>query len=198
MHITVWAIFGVILAVICLLLFLKIKVRLFISKEGTITVKYLFIKYSHYFINSDKNKSKGKKSKENENSISKHFKEKGYVEGISQLAEIIKAVFEKIWSILKKGQVLKLRLVTKFSDGEAASTAITYGAVSAVLYPLLGWVNSCFNIKKQEVAINAVYKDESFLDFEFELEVALRAFELLSAGCGFIWELIIKNIKGKG
>jgi len=197
-YITVWVILGLILAVIFLALFSKIRLKLHISKEGTITVKYLFIKYSHYFLNSDKKKSKNKNDKKNENSITKHFKDNGYIEGITQLANIIKSVILKILSLLKKGEVTRLRLIAEFSSGDAASTAITYGSVSAVLYPLVGWLNSLAQIKNQEVKINAVYDDKPFIDFEFELEIAVKLINLLLSVGSLIWELIIKNIKTKG
>lgn len=198
MYITVWVILGLILAVICLALFSKIKVKLYVSKEGTITVKYLFIKYSHYFLDSDKNNLKNKKDKKKENNITKHFKDNGYIEGITQLAHIVKSVMLRVVSLLKKGEVSKLRLIAEFSSGDAASTAITYGSVSAVLYPLVGWLNSIVQILNQEVKINAVYEDKPFVDFEFEIEVAVRFINLLHSGGSLIWELIIKNIKTKG
>lgn len=198
MYVTVWVVLGLILAVIFLVLFSKIKVKLYVSKEGTITVKYLFIKYSHYFLNSDKKKSKNKKDEKNENSITKHFKDNGYVEGITQLAHIIKSVMLRVVSLLKKSEVSRLRLIAQLSSGDAASTAITYGSVSAVLYPLVGWLNSLAQIKNQEVKINAVYDDKPFIDFEFEIAVAVRFINLLHSGGSLIWELIIKNIKTKG
>lgn len=198
MYITVWVILGLILAVIFLALFSKIRFKLNISKEGTITVKYLFLKYSHYFLDSDKNNLKNIKDKKNENSITKHFKDNGYIEGITQLAYIIKSVILKILSLLKKGEVTKLRLIAEFSSGDAALTAITYGSVSAVLYPLVGWLNSLAQIKNQEVKINAVYDDKPFIDFEFELEIAVKLINLLLSGGSLIWKLIIDNIKKKG
>ena len=198
MYITVWVILGLILAVIFLALFSKIRIKLHISKEGTITVKYLFLKYSHYFLDSDKNNLKNKKDKKNENSITKHFKDNGYIEGITQLAHIIKSVILKILSLLKNGEVSRLRLIAEFSNGDAALTAITYGSTSAVLYPLIGFINSIAQIKNQEVKINAVYDDKPFIDFEFELEIAVKLINLLLSGGSLIWKLIIDNIKTKG
>ena len=67
-----------------------------------------------------------------------------------------------------------------------------------MLYPLVGWLNSLAQIKNQEVKINAVYDDKPFIDFEFELEIAVKLINLLLSVGSLIWELIIKNIKTKG
>lgn len=202
---TVWIILIILLAVICTILFSKIKIRIFFSEDGIITVKYLFFKYEYFFkdksggkISKKKSKKKSKKDKATEkdnNYIKKLFKENGILDGACELISIIKLIFEKIILLLSKLEVAKLDLFAEFSEGDAAGTAITYGGVCAFLYPVIGWINATCKVKKQNIDVHTLYTDQKVINFRFEAVLKVKAISLVFVAASFLWSLLKDKFK---
>lgn len=174
------------------------------SEDGVITVKYLFFKYDYYFKDKSRKKSssarkskKDKVNKKDQNYIKKHFKENGIQDGLTQLVDIIKVIFQKVFKLLSNAEITKLELFAEFSEGDAAQTAITYGGVCAFLYPVLGWINAIYPVKKQNIDVHTVYTDEKVLNFRFEAVLCARAVNTLGAVFSLLWSLLKNMIKNK-
>lgn len=205
---TVKLIIIILLAVICIILFSKIKIRIFLSENGYISVNYLFLRHRFHLNDkfnkeilkkSNKNK-KGNTNKKDNNYVKKLFKQKGVLDGTVEILSIIKLVFKKLFKFFKKIDIVFLNLSLKFSEGDAAATSITYGGICAVVYPLIGWINAFSEIKKQKVDIQAVYTEQKQFDFCFEAVLNVKFVSLIWVVISFFWSVFKTkiNISKKG
>lgn len=194
--IAIIALFGIILVS-------NIRFKIFLSKDGYIVIKYLFLRFrfdvygetklkrvkSKAVKKSDSNKSKKDSKPLKEGYFKKLFDEKGVVEGVVHFLSLIKLIFSKIASLSSKCKINNLVLSVKTASDDAAETAIYYGAVSAVVYPAIGLLNGIFPIKKQKVNILADYNAKK-PEIEFAATLKIRVFNLVKAVFSFIKDYI--------
>ncbi len=166
-----WVLLGL-LALIVLALCVRVRIRLEYSDENTsVLLKWLFLKFPLYPGKEKKEKpEKEKKKKEPEKKEEKkeepaEEKEKGEnflvtlynAEGVGGLIEILKKVLgytKRYFSNLLHSLVVdELYLDVRCTRSDAASTAIYYGEVCAVLFPLLGSLASQCRMKKYDVNV---------------------------------------------
>lgn len=196
-------IFFAIIAVFAIIIFVlfsaKIKLKIYLSKDGYIVVKYLFLKlrYDFYGDNNLKPKNKGeaipqknKKSKaEKQGYIKKTYAEQGAVEGTIQILSVIKLVFLKFANLITKSSAEYLNLNIDVASDDAATTAMYYGSICAVVYPAVGLLNGIIPIKKQNICINADYSQNN-TSVQFELFLSLRVYKSLSVVFSLIKEFL--------
>ena len=179
----------------------KIKLKLFLSKEGYMVVQFLFFKYTVDFYGRKVKKQKSSKTKDKEKSkpskdgyVKKLFKQKGVVDGTVELFSVIKEIVLKISSLFSKSTVEELNFKMTVSQKDPALTAVTYGAVSTLVYSSIGILNGILPIKKQNVNLFASYEDvETQVDFYAFITVHFK--NVISAGYLFIKEYIKTHIK---
>lgn len=103
-----------------------------------------------------KNKSKNKIS-EKLGFISELFKNNDLPYAISELLSLISSVFNRFDDLLCRTSVSRLNLDMKLHKPDAAAAAIFYGEVCAVLYPLLGFINSKVPIRHKKISVLCDY-----------------------------------------
>ena len=118
---------------------------------------------------------------------------------ISLVANLIKAVIGKFFSHLRI-KVARIRL--KIATADAATTAITYGAVTQainVLFPLIDQIKTVKTPPNKDIDISADFcSDETEIDIE--ISFALRVWHLFSvlfAALGKLIKYIFKTVKRK-
>ena len=174
---------GLILALILFALCVKVRFRIEYSSENTsVLLKWLFLKIPLY-----PGKPKEKKPKEEKPPEEKHEEEEekeekpkqggGFLQTLYNAEGIdgLLAILQKVLSYTKKffggayrGFVVdELYLDVRCTKEDAAATAIYYGEVCAVLFPLLGNLASKCKLKKYDFNIYpdfiARFSDASFV-----------------------------------
>lgn len=191
-----------------ILLIANIKFKVYLSDNGYVVIKYLFLRFKYDFYgdnklkavkkkhrdNSSKTKSKEKKKDKGkkeakEGYLKKVFREKGVVDGTVQVLGLIKLIFSKLAELIGKAKVKNLLLDVKVAAEEPSLTAMYYGGVSAVVYPAVGLLNGILPIENQTVNINADYGVTNS-EIKFEIIVKLRVYKLISVAFSFIKEFL--------
>ncbi|OJU09554.1 MAG: hypothetical protein BGN88_04330 [Clostridiales bacterium 43-6] len=140
-----------------LLLYLPVHIVIEYQNELKITAKYLFLKYS--IVPQKENKKSKKKDKQDETpkeqkEINEFTKQK---EKIHQVFELIKSVRDRLNSVKNHLRIKPLRLKLGINGTDAADTAIKYGEVCALVYPVLTYLASNIETKQYDVNIYADY-----------------------------------------
>lgn len=188
-------IFGIILAS-------SIKLKIYLSKNGYIVVKYLFFsfKYDIYGDNkikrvkkgTSKNSSKKSEHKNNKNKggyFKKVIDENGLIDGTVQLLNTVRIIFLKIAELISECKIEDLVLNIKVASDDPANTALIYGGVCAVAYPAIGLLNGIFKVEKQKIDINADYKIKK-PEVEFVTVLKLRVSGSIKVAFSLIKEFI--------
>lgn len=115
--------------------------------------------------------SESKDKPKKENFISRIFKEKGKIEGIKFLFSVLKAALSRIIWVIRKIKISKLFLSILVASDDAATTAIAYGALCAVVCPVLNLIDQNTDIGVKEVNIST---DFDKLSPEIELSVTAK------------------------
>lgn len=189
---------AIILFIIGIILFANIKLKIYLSKKGYIVIKCLFLKFEYDFYGQDKFKKnprkkvkeKGKKADQPKDSyIKKIYKKHGLVDGTVELLGIIKNVVSKIVLLLSKARMTNLNLKIVVTGSDPAATAITYGAVSAVVYPVIGIINGIIDVDKQNVNIVADYNQKT-PQVEFESKIKMPVYKAISVAFSLIKDFL--------
>ena len=194
-------IFAIILFFFGILLVSAVKLKIYLSENGYIVIKYLFLRFRYDIYGDNKIKkvkktsvkAKKRKSttepKEKVGYFKKIYTEEGLVEGTVKLLSTIKYIISKILEIISECKVDNLVLNIKIASDDPARTALTYGGVCAVAYPALGILNGIVNIKKQNVNITADYKLKK-PEVLFMLVIKLRVFKAIKVALSLIRDII--------
>ena len=141
-----------------------------------------------------KEKSKGellKESKKDKNIIAKMIKEKGLRATIGELWQTFKPIILKAISLFKNIKVKKFNLQVITASDDAAKTALEYGGVCALVFPILSFLKSAMHFpnKITKVHIDADYDAEAptlFLD----LKLKVRVIAVVNAAISVVFSLI--------
>lgn len=176
-----------ILLCIYLLLLLPIVVTADLDGEPEVFVKWLCFKFQLYPKKQKKKKPKKNKSvkdvqkadvkKKNNNKSISHY--------VDKYGDLLKAVLKSVGNLLKHLKINRLEVSVVVGDEDAAKVAVEYGAVCAVLYPVLGLLDSAIDIKQSEISINPDYNSKTSKG-RFYADVRIRAFHVLAATLNFI------------
>ncbi len=199
---TALKIIGIALSVILLLpiLILILRVRFIINfKKGekvSFAIGFLCFKFG--------NKEKKPKEEQKEEASQKEKKPNKFVEGLkrklgldidlkedAQNGEISDSVNKVItlltllssqlkW-LVKKLRIDLLRILIVCGGGDAAETAMDYGAVCGLVYPFFGYVTENLNLKKNAEELNIGCDFEGESHFEFDITVSVRIFYVVKA-----------------
>lgn len=102
-----------------------------------------------------------------------NLKENGIEGTFGKTLAIIKFLIERAKGLIKKIRLKKLRILYISASTDAAATAITYGEVCAVVYPLTSYIEQFFKGKKHfDVNISCDFDREKPY-FETDLKVSL-------------------------
>ena len=128
-----------------------------------------------------------KAEKQAENPFKKLNREKGFKVALSEITSFIKALILRIKKQLRHIKITRLCLGIKIATDDAALTAIYYGAVCSVVYPILSLLDSLSNIAFKQIDIRADFESTK-PDFAFSARVKLRLFFLLAAAVAALSE----------
>lgn len=177
-------IIGGILLLIALILLLPITAQIKFDNDFFFKVKFLGI--TVYKPKEKKKKSKKaqkeqgeQKSKEKEQGIFSKLKAKrGFKGAIKELFDFISSVITKIKPQLLKIKFRKFKLELIVVGEDAAMTAIEYGAVCGIVYPVLSFIDQSLNIKLKQINVSAGFKHSESV-FKTSFDVKANALLLL-------------------
>ena len=86
--------------------------------------------------------------------------------------------------LLKRVKLEKLRILAVCGGGDAAESAMEYGTVCAVLYPLAGFIRGSTNACERNIDVRVGCDFTGEPVFEFELRAAIRIIHIVRA---LIW-----------
>lgn len=158
-------ILGVLIALIVLILLFNVKVA--------VKIDYTDKVFTEIRLFGKPVKSKGTFKK-----ILKHLGFKGTVDFL--FSEEI-GFFSRLKYILKKLIVSRFKLNISVSGEDAAQTALLYGGVCSVLYPVVGFWESFITFKEDDMKIRCDYEKEKS-ELHLFIEAKIKAFYLLKAG----------------
>lgn len=186
-------VFSVLLLLFGVLLVSAVKLKIYLSEDGYIVIKYLFFRFKFDLYGDNKIKKaeekKTKKSAKKEGYFKKLYTEEGIVEGTVKLLSTIKLIVSKILELITECKVDNLILNIKVASDDPANTAICYGGVCAVAYPALGILNGMVDIKKQNVSITADYNLKK-IEAKFIIFIKLRVFKATKVAIHLIKDII--------
>ncbi len=156
-----------VLGVIAVFFLLPVSVELFFREKLFVKVRLAGIEV--FSLNPDrpkKEKLSNKAPKEKEKKTKKpaffsNLKEQyGFSGTIKLFTETIKAVLVRFQKLLRHIMFYKLELCLTVAGEDASQTAIRYGEVCAVVYPLLGLLDTVSNVKIKRIDIAADFTSE--------------------------------------
>ncbi len=178
---------------ILLLVVLLLPINVFLSFENDFFVKLSFAKIKIF--ESEKEEKTTKKSeavaetqakKSDENTLLKNskqlflfLKEKyGFSGAVKSILGFLKDELAHIKKLLRHIKINRLTLDITVASANAAETAIEYGKICGVAYPVLAFLNSYAKIGLKSVNINTDF-DGNTPQFKFSVNLKLQLIRLL-------------------
>ncbi len=194
--VALWVTLAVLAAIYVLLLF-PIRITANLCREPEFIVRYLFFKFRIIPGKEKQKKEKRKKKKPQTDNEAKKPKPKKH-HGISYYADkygdIIKAILKASGKLLKRMVIKQLSVNIVVGDEDAATTAIEYGAVCAVVYPIVSMVESGLTVKERKINIITDF-DAKTSSGELYVDMHIRVLQVIAVAAGFLKQLIKFNLK---
>ena len=191
------------LALILLILVSNIVVEASYDDNFKANIRFWFIKFS---VPSDKVKkspstkkkvieeTKTEENKPKKGYIKKLIEEKGFAAAIGELFSIVKSVLVEFGNLSKHIRISRLNLLVSVASDDPAVTAIEYGTLCSVVFPILRFieVNTKLNRNKTNVSVVSDFETDK-PKFQFNFKIKLRVFFALV----FALNVLFKIIKSK-
>ena len=174
-------ILAIILLIISVILFSKVKVFLAFHGQLEYFVSFLGFKvFSSEIKDKNTQKTDGKKAekKKKDNFFKRLQKKRGFTGAVKELADFALKALKKLMRLLKHFSFRKIFLDVTVATESAADTAIEYGAVCSAVYPLATIFNSIADVKFRKIDISADFNSAN-PEVKFEFEVGTSFFYLL-------------------
>lgn len=173
-------ILGIILAVVLLALFfvlmcpVTVNVKTDENKKIKFNVKFLFININNQKAKPEK-KTEGTSKKEN--IFKTYLKKYGFTDTVSKILELLSEALNELSFILKKAKFKKAYLTITVATDDASKTALSYGRICSVVYPVTAYMDNELKVSKNAFDINIGCDfNTDKPDYSFELEVSLKSF----------------------
>ncbi len=172
-------IIGGILLLIALILLLPITAQIKFEDDFFLKVKFLGITVYKLKEKQEKNKTKKEKSENNEPKpkakelgiFAKLKAKHGFKGAIKEVFDFAGKVITEIKPQLLKIRFRKFKLELIVVGEDAAMTAIEYGAVCGIVYPVLSFIDQNLNIKLKQIIVEAGFKqNESVFTTSFDVK----------------------------
>lgn len=164
-------IFLIILCILIVLLagILFSKITFFIEYEDKFIFKIKFLGITIFDNCKEKSskqkkvstKSSNKKPSKNENFLKQTYKEKGLLGTVNYFFNILSLVFKKVKWLVKHIKFRKFDFNLSIATDDAAKTAIRYGEVCSVIYPIISLLQTQTNLKLENVDIKADFDNSN-------------------------------------
>jgi hypothetical protein len=188
----------IILAILFLISLVKIYVIAEYNDSLAVTIKALFFKF-HFKLkektskNNKKAKPKNKNKKQNKkpdkkpkakpkkgkSSFSGFFKKQGIGGLVDILKDVLALVSGTLKYFFKHFVVYNFDVKITVSDEDASDTAIEYGAVSAVVYPVVSALACNLNIQDYTVDVNCNFDENCKTKADCYMKASIRIFFLI-------------------
>ena len=181
------------------LMFLPITLKIIYSSGGYIEIKYFFLSYKISLQDWQKTEIKKRtnsKTKKEDNYLKKLVKKQGLVNTVTQLINIFKMLFTRIFELFGKIDIQHLNLTICVGQGDAAETGIVYGTVNAVACTALGIINGLFNVQNQKLNIDADFKKE-ILIIDLNALFKIKIYKVVKVAFNLLLELSKNKLTGK-
>ncbi len=193
-----WTVFGVILGSIVLLAVLVLLTPIHVivksSRENLLALQYRILCFR--FDGKKKPESAGGKSLEQVLGVFqvKSGKEEGeeakgkpISHTIGRLSKILTSLFKRVNTLLKRCRITRLHLRVVCAGEDAAAAAVEYGAVSAIVYSLLGYLDTVARIKRKATDIQVLCDyDRTEGEHSLDMVLSVRIGRILTALLGLI------------
>ena len=173
-------ILGIILAVVLLALFfvlmcpVTVNVKTDENKKIKFNVKFLFININNQKAKPEK-KAEGTSKKEN--IFKTYLKKYGFTDTVSKIFEMLSEALNELSFILKKAKFKKVYLTITVATDDASKTALSYGRICSVVYPVTAYMDNELKVSRNAFDINIGCDfNTDKPDYSFEIEVSLKSF----------------------
>lgn len=136
---------------------------------------------------SSDTESDKKVKKQTQKSFDKLKEKHGFAGAVKEIFEFVKAVISRLKGELKHIAIRKLCLDIKVASGDAATTATSYGAVCAAVYPVLTFIDGIANVKMKSINILSDFNSDNS-DFGFSVIIKARILFLIIMAFGVFSE----------
>lgn len=136
---------------------------------------------------SSDTESDKKVKKQTQKSFDKLKEKHGFAGAVKEIFEFVKAVISRLKGELKHIAIRKLCLDIKVASGDAATTATSYGAVCAAVYPVLTFIYGIANVKMKSINILSDFNSDNS-DFGFSVIIKARILFLIIMAFGVFSE----------
>ena len=176
-----WLILGLLLSVLIVALFSNIKVHLEIKKdsEPVVSVKYLgfsLFKFSEEKTTEDEN-NQDKKSEQKKNKLNLKKYIKTY-DDVIELLHSIKNILVRFKELIKKAVIKNTEMELVVVGNDAAATAIAYGTVCSLVYPIINLLSGCCTFKPEKINVSACFTEKE-MKFSLNTDFSIRVVYLL-------------------
>ena len=185
-----------IIAFICLVLLVKVRIDAEYIDGFKLSVSWLFLHFSIYpKTQKEKKPPKPKKEKPKKPNIFKTFYENQGMDGVIKLVkDSADAVGLMMRSVKKHFIIEELYLwIVVSSNSDAAQTALQYGEICEDVFPALGFICSNLKVKKYDASIEPDFIG-TFSSAQFKTAFSLRPFFLVGAGIRLVFRLLFKVV----
>lgn len=192
---------GAIIVVLITLLILPVKLRVDYDKELTFTIKYL----GFTLLDSEEEDKESKKVLKkvqstalptDKESIKSTYKQKGITGTIKYYGDVLLLILKRLRWIIRFVKIRKFVFDLSIASDNAADTAIEYGEVCCVIYPIISFIQTNTNFKFKTDNIN-ISPDFDSTDSKLKASVLVKAKLIicLIAIAGLLWDYTKKQRK---
>ena len=192
---------GAIIVVLITLLILPVKLRVDYDKELTYTLKYLGFTLLDSEAEDKESKKVLKKVQStalptDKESIKSTYKQKGITGTIKYYGDVLLFILKRLRWIIRFVKIRKFVFDLSIASDNAADTAIEYGEVCCVIYPIISFIQTNTNFKFKTDNIN-ISPDFDSTDSKLKASVLVKAKLIicLIAIAGLLWDYTKKQRK---
>lgn len=174
---------GALILLVILILLIPVGITVKIDKSGSAVLKLNVLFLSFQLVPAKEKKKKKKKKKEQDKPEEKEKpslsgkieKVKSTLDTIKEFSSLIRKAAIELKKLIKKTVITKMKINVTVSDcSDSANAALTYGAICAVTYPLLGWLHEEMRFRKRAEKVNIrcdFFDPKTTLDLNFKISV---------------------------
>lgn len=181
---------GIILAIIFLIVLSPIKIYVSASDTFLVKIRLLFLNLYTFDSSVEKKTEKDIKEKDNiKSTIGKITNQNDNYNKIVILIKMLKSILSKFAKLLKHIEVEKFNFNITVAGNDAADTAIKYGNVCSIVYPLSTLLSKCVNFKPENISVYSNFNDNN-TNFNLSFLISVRVIYLISFAVSSVFDII--------
>ncbi len=185
---------GLILAIVLIIVLSQVKISVSVADSIFVKIKYLFFTVYSYD-NETKQEIKEdaktlvKEKDDIKSTITKITNCSNNYDRLIVLVKMLKSLLLRFKKLLKHTVVKKFNFNITVCGDDAADTAIKYGNVCSVIYPLSTLLCSCVNFKPENISVfSDFYSEET--EFNLNFIVSARVIHLLGFAVSSVFDIL--------